>query len=223
MSPLVVEAPPVVGRRTNGRTPPPPPPTGGGDDDGREPSSRRPLDNVRIAMIFLIAGEVMFFAGLVSGFFVLRMAAPQWPPPLQPRLPVAVTGVNTLILLASSIAMLMATRAVRARDHRRLLRGLGVAAALGALFLVIQGYEWTQLIRYGLTMSSGAYGGTFYTLIGAHAAHVVGALIWLGVTLALAVRGRFVDGRTATLRACAIYWHFVVALWPVLYVTVYLV
>jgi cytochrome c oxidase subunit 3 len=223
VSPLVLEAPPVVGRRTNGRTPPPPPPTGGGDDDGREPSSRRPLDNVRIAMIFLIAGEVMFFAGLVSGFFVLRMTAPQWPPPLQPRLPVAVTGVNTLILLASSIAMLRATRAVRARDHRRLLRGLGVAAALGALFLAIQGYEWTQLIRYGLTVSSGAYGGTFYTLIGAHAAHVVGALIWLGVTLALAVRGRFLDGRTATLRACAIYWHFVVALWPVLYVTVYLV
>ncbi|PYM20229.1 MAG: hypothetical protein DMD78_22615 [Candidatus Rokuibacteriota bacterium] len=225
MSRLVLEAPPrpPASRKTNGRTPPPPPPTGGGDGDEREPSPRRPLDNVRLAMVFLIAAEVMFFAGLVSGFFVLRLAAPLWPPPLQPRLPILVTGFNTLVLLASSLAMAGAMQALRARDGVRLVRGLTAAGALGALFLAIQGYEWMRLIQYGLTVSSGAYGGTFYTLIGAHAAHVVGALAWLGVTLALARRGRFLDGQTAVARACAIYWHFVVALWPVLYVSVYLV
>jgi heme/copper-type cytochrome/quinol oxidase subunit 3 len=53
--------------------------------------------------------------------------------------------------------------------------------------------------------------------------HVVGALIWLGVTLGLAARGRFADGRTSPVRACAMYWHFVVGLWPVLYVAVYLI
>ena len=225
MSRLVLETPPrpPASRKTNGRTPPPPPPTGGGDGDEREPSPRRPLDNVRLAMVFLIAAEVMFFAGLVSGFFVLRLAAPLWPPPLQPRLPILVTGFNTLVLLASSLAMAGAMQALRARDGVRLVRGLTAAGALGALFLAIQGYEWMRLIQYGLTVSSGAYGGTFYTLIGAHAAHVVGALAWLGVTLALARRGRFLDGQTAVARACAIYWHFVVALWPVLYVSVYLV
>ena len=225
MSPLAVESPPErppVRRRTNGRVPPPTPPTGGGDDD-RNGSWGRPLDNVRLAMMFLIAGEVMFFAALVSGFFVLRLAAPLWPPPLQPRLPILVTGFNTLVLLASSLAMAGAMQALRARDGVRLVRGLTAAGALGALFLAIQGYEWMRLIQYGLTVSSGAYGGTFYTLIGAHAAHVLGALIWLAVTLTLAARGRFLDGRTAVLRACAIYWHFVVALWPVLYVTVYLI
>ena len=174
-------------------------------------------------MVFLIAAEVMFFAGLVSGFFVLRLAAPLWPPPLQPRLPILVTGFNTLVLLASSLAMAGAMQALRARDGVRLVRGLTAAGALGALFLAIQGYEWMRLIQYGLTVSSGAYGGTFYTLIGAHAAHVVGALAWLGVTLALARRGRFLDGQTAVARACAIYWHFVVALWPVLYVSVYMI
>jgi len=225
VSRLVLETPPrpPASRKTNGRTPPPPPPTGGGDGDEREPSPRRPLDNVRLAMVFLIAAEVMFFAGLVSGFFVLRLAAPLWPPPLQPRLPILVTGFNTLVLLASSLAMAGAMQALRARDGVRLVRGLTAAGALGALFLAIQGYEWMRLIQYGLTVSSGAYGGTFYTLIGAHAAHVVGALAWLGVTLALARRGRFLDGQTAVARACAIYWHFVVALWPVLYVSVYLV
>jgi heme/copper-type cytochrome/quinol oxidase subunit 3 len=51
---------------------------------------------------------------------------------------------------------------------------------------------------------------------------VVVALVWLGVAWALAARGRFAEGRTAPLRACALYWHFVVALWPILYVSVYL-
>jgi len=228
VSPLVLETPPPrrlddeppTQRRTNGRTPPPPPPTGGGDgDEGQQP---RRLDNVRVAMLFLIAGEVMFFAGLVSGFLVLRTSAAVWPPPLQPRLPVGVTGLNTLVLLGSSVAMHRMVRAIRRGDRIELVRRLGLVAVLGAAFLVIQGYEWVRLVAFGLTLASSAYGTTFYTIIGTHAVHVVGALVWVLASLALAARGRFSPERSAPLRACAMYWHFVVALWPILYVTVYL-
>jgi len=217
---LTVERP----RRANGRVPPTPPPTGGGDGFEREPGPRRPLlDNVRLAMLFLICGEVMFFGGLVSAFLVLRVSAAQWPPPLQPRLPVGVTGVNTLVLLASSVAMVAAIRALERHDSRALVRRLLIAGGLGAAFLLVQGYEWVRLVSYGLTMGSGAYGTTFYTVIGTHAAHVAAAVVWVGVTVMLAARDRFLDGRAGTLRACAIYWHFVVALWPILYVAVYVV
>jgi len=219
----LTEHPPIA-RRTNGHRLPPSPPTGGGDDPEREPGPRRPLlDNVKLAMLFLICGEIMFFGGLVSAFLVLRVTAALWPPPLQPRLPVGVTGVNTLVLLASSIAMVAASRALGRDDTRGLVRRLLVAAGLGTAFLLVQGYEWVRLVGFGLTVSSGAYGGTFYTLIGTHAAHVLAAVVWVGVTVVLAARGRFADGRTAPLQACAIYWHFVVALWPILYVTVYLI
>ncbi|MBI4638231.1 MAG: heme-copper oxidase subunit III [Candidatus Rokubacteria bacterium] len=214
---------PPAARRTNGRVPPPPPPTGGDGDPGRDPTPRRPLlDNARLAMLFFICAEVMFFAGLVSAFLVLRLAAPVWPPPLQPRLPVAVTGVNTLVLLASSVAMVAARRALARDDRRELVRRLAVAAGLGTLFLLVQGYEWVRLVEFGLTMSSGSYGTTFYTLIGTHAAHVLGALVWLGVTLLLVARGRLGSEPSAPVRTCAMYWHFVVGLWPILYVTVYL-
>jgi heme/copper-type cytochrome/quinol oxidase subunit 3 len=223
---VLLEAPPErpsVRRRSNGHEPPAPPPTGGGDDGERDPSPRRPLlDNVRLGMMFFIGAEVMFFGGLVSAFLVLRTAAPIWPPPLQPRLPVAVTGLNTLVLLASSVAMAVSARRLSAGDTRGFSRALALAGALGAGFLTVQGYEWARLIRFGLTVSSGAYGTTFYTLIGVHGLHVLGALIWLGATLALAASGRFADGRVGVPRACAIYWHFVVALWPILYVMVYL-
>ena len=169
--------------------------------------------------MFLIAGEIMFFAGLISAYFVLRVGAAQWPPPLQPRLPVIVTGLNTLVLLASSLAMV---RTLRDRRRDPVVRGLAVTAALGVVFLTVQGYEWAQLVGYGLTMASGAYGATFYTLIGLHALHVVFALVWLGIVWTGVRRGRFLDPPAAGLRACGLYWHFVVALWPVLYVTVYL-
>lgn len=173
-------------------------------------------------MLFLICGEVMFFGGLVSALLVLRVTAAQWPPPLQPRLPIGVTGLNTLVLLTSSVAMSAASRTLASNGSRVLARRLLFAGGLGAVFLLVQGYEWIRLVGYGLTVSSGAYGTTFYTVIGAHAAHVFTAVVWVCVTAWLAARGRFVDGRTGTVRACAIYWHFVVALWPILYVAVYL-
>jgi cytochrome c oxidase subunit 3 len=135
---------------------------------------------------------------------------------------VAVTAVNTLVLLLSSATMIAAGRALASGQRRALLERLGATAALGALFLLIQGYEWARLIEFGLTMTSGTYGTTFYALIGTHALHVLGALAWLLVTVVLVSRGRFTDGRAAPLKACALYWHFVVALWPVLYVSVYL-
>lgn len=226
MSPLTVEPPverPIRPRPPGDGLPPLPPDNGGDGDDGSSQPSRPLLDNVRLAMLFFLSAETMLFAAFVSGFFVLRLAAPQWPPPLQPRLPVIVTGFNTFVLLTSSAALIVAMGAFRHRDRTRLVRGLALTAALGTLFLAVQGYEWVRLIHYGLHVTSGAYGGTFYTLIGLHAAHVLGALVWLGVALRLAARGRFLDGHAGILRACAIYWHYVVGLWPILYVSVYLI
>ncbi len=220
MTTLTVERP----RRANGHVPPPPPSTGGGDGFEHEPGPRRPLlDNVRLAMLFLICGEVMFFGGLVSAFLVLRVTAVQWPPPLQPRLPVGVTGLNTVVLLASSVVMAAAIRALDRREARALVHRLLLAGGLGTAFLLVQGYEWIRLVSYGLTMASGAYGTTFYTGMGRHGVHVAPAVVWVGATGWLAARGRFLDGRAGARRACAIYWHFVVALWPILYVAVYLV
>ena len=220
----LLESPPRPPRsaRTNGHARPPLPPTGGGDDEDRDPARRPLLDNAVLATLFVIGGEIMLFGGLVFSFLIIRVAAPVWPPPLEPRLPVGVTAANTVVLLWSSVAMIVAGRARARGDRGRFLRGLSLAAGLGCLFLAVQGFEWFRLISFGLTAASGVYGGTFYTLIGAHAAHVMVALAWLAVVLARAARGHFMEPRAATVTACAMYWHFVVALWPILYVAVYL-
>jgi heme/copper-type cytochrome/quinol oxidase subunit 3 len=171
--------------------------------------------------MFLVA-ETMFFAGLIGAFIVFRVAGPAWPPPFQPRLPVEVTGANTVILLLSGAAMHLALRAARNGKSALLIRWLSATAALGAVFLAIQGYEWLRLIHYGLTLSSGVYGATFYTLIGCHGAHVLGAVFWLLIVLMQARTGRYSARDYTGVQLCAMYWTFVVALWPVLYGLVYL-
>ena len=223
MSPIL-DAPPAppVARKTNGRIPPVPPERGEGGDDDRDGPAPRRLDNLRLALLFFMGAEVMFFAALVSALFVLRVGMAAWPPPLQPRLPLAVTTVNTLILIGSSVSMVAALRALRRQDRRRFVRMLVTTAVLGALFLGVQGYEWIRLIGFGLTLSSSVYGTAFYSLIGLHGLHVAGALVWLVATTLRAASARFADGRLTPVQACAMYWHFVVALWPVLFVAVYL-
>jgi heme/copper-type cytochrome/quinol oxidase subunit 3 len=135
---------------------------------------------------------------------------------------VIVTGINTAILLASALTMRLAVHAARRGDRAKLLRFIGVTALLGAIFLSVQGFEWLELIHFGLTVSSSVYGGLFYTLIGFHAAHVLGALVWLGVVFRLARNGRYSKANHVGLRTCAMYWTFVVGLWPILYGLVYL-
>ncbi|HEX3175138.1 MAG TPA: heme-copper oxidase subunit III [Methylomirabilota bacterium] len=223
MSSALQSPPRPTARKTNGRVPPLPPERGWGGDDDRDPQPRRGLDNLRVALLFFMGAEMMFFAALVSALFVLRLGMAAWPPPLEPRLPVAVTAVNTVVLLYSSVSMRAAVRALRGGTRATFVRLLATTAALGATFLLVQGYEWVRLIHFGLTLSSGIYGATFYTLIGLHALHVTGALVWLLATTWLARRGAFAaPGRATPVQACAMYWHFVVALWPGLFVAVYL-
>jgi len=186
------------------------------------PDEGRAVSNARLAMIVLIAGESMLFAGLIGAYLVFRLAARNWPPPDLPRLPLGLTAANSLLLLASGIPMGRALRAARRYDRRRLARSLAQTALLGGTFLLVQGIEWFRLVRHGLTLASGTYGATFYVLIGCHGVHVLAAVTWLAITALLARRGAFIAGRQAPLEMCAIYWYFVCALWVVLFPLVYL-
>lgn len=205
-----------------GRVPPAwPPGEGGGGPEG-EPDRRPLVSSAVLGMLMFLGAETMFFAGLVGAFLVLRLGAQVWPPPLQPRLPVEVTGINTLVLLASGLTMALALRAIRRDDRAGLGRHLGSTAVLGAAFLAVQGYEWARLVQFGLTVSSGVYGATFYTLVGVHGVHVLGALAWVVALWAAARGGRFTARAHLPVALCRMFWSFVVLLWPVLYVLVYL-
>ncbi|HXG22268.1 MAG TPA: heme-copper oxidase subunit III [Methylomirabilota bacterium] len=187
-----------------------------------EPPRYRPhaaVQNSVAGMLIFIVTEIMFFAGLISAFLVVKSGA-VWPPPGQPRLPIETTAFNTLVLFASGIALGKAERTLAgARDLERTQGLLSLAMSLGAFFVVFQGYEWVRLIGFGLTMTSSPYGAFFYLIVGAHALHAVAALLALGYCHLQLARHELT--RTV-FSATQIFWYFVVMLWPVLYVLVYL-
>jgi len=93
---------------------------------------------------------------------------------------------------------------------------------LGIGFLAIQGSEWVRLVAAGLRASSGPYGATFFTLIGCHALHVLGAVVWLVILLIGACQGRFTAERHLPVELGTIYWYYVSAVWAVIFPSVYL-
>lgn len=180
------------------------------------------VSSARLAMALFLAALSMLFGGLIGAFLVFRFGSVQWPPPGLPLLPVGITAVNTVVLFASCIPMVRAVRAIRRGDTTGLRSGTLLAGALGLTFIAIQGSEWIRLVNHGLTISTGAYGGTFYVLIGLHGLHVLGAVAWLGVILAGSFLGRFDAQRHTPVDLAAIYWIYVSVLWAVLFPLVYL-
>jgi cytochrome c oxidase subunit 3 len=186
-------------------------------------SEHRPaVASVQLGTMLFIFTEVMFFAGLISAYMVLRSQAGIWPPPNQPRLPVEVTGVNTVILLASAVCMWRAGTTIRRSQTTLTVQWLAITLVLGSVFLAVQGYEWVRLLGFGLTTRSSLYGALFYTLIGSHAVHVLGALIALAVVLRRTTHHRYTAADHNGLLAMRLFWFFVVGIWPVLYALVYL-
>jgi len=183
--------------------------------------SRAP--NAIVGVAILIAAEMMFFGGLITALLVLRAGAVIWPPPGQPRLPLVATGLNTVVLLGSGLAMWSATHSLRANHLASFKHKLDLAIALGTSFVLVQGYEWLGLLRHGLRVSAGIYGGIFETIVLAHATHVVAGLIALTLVSFRARDSRYSSRSSGGVDACMLYWSFVVLLWPVLYVLVYLV
>lgn len=178
------------------------------------PSGDTRVSNATLGMVLLLMAEAMFFAGLVSAYLVARAhAVDGWPPPGQPRLPLASTAVNTVVLLLSLVTLHRARR-----DDAEAGRMLLATFGLGTLFLLLQGREWVALIGYGLTSRSSLYGAFFYTIVGAHGLHVMAGLAALLATWRLTVRD---SERAAFTMACSLYWVFVVGLWPILYLAVY--
>ncbi len=182
---------------------------------------RRPANTAVFGMALFVFTEVMLFAGFVSAFVIVQSHVPPgaWPPPDQPRLPIARTAINTAALLASGAALFVAGRRLRAFDSRAASWWMGAALALGAFFVVAQGMEWAALLREGLTMRSSQLGSFFYLIVGTHALHAVVAIGALGVAWQALLAGRLTRSWFA---AVQLFWFFVVLIWPLLYWKVYL-
>jgi heme/copper-type cytochrome/quinol oxidase subunit 3 len=158
-------------------------------------------------VMLLVATETAFFGTLIASYFYLRLKATQWPPPgIEPpdvTAPLILTGV----LVASSVPMLLATRAARRGDARRAWFALLAAFVLQAAYLGIQIHLFgSDLDKF--EPDGSAYGSIYFTLLGAHHLHVA-----VGLLMVVWLLGRLATGltnyRVTAVWVVAIYWYFV--------------
>ncbi len=208
-------------------------------------------DGKRLGMGLFITVEGMFFLGLIMSYLLLKAIhtapSPQalqqntlvWlcgsvgrtPPdqnywlPEGLKLPVIITAMNTGVLLLSSYFMYRAVQVAREHHLDQVTRWLRITAAMGVAFVLVQGYEWSSMLAYGLTVDPGEgaiFAALFYTIIGAHGIHVLGGVLFLLFCTQQVLSGRHDrEEDIQRLVICRNYWFFVCLLWPVLYGLLY--
>lgn len=176
-----------------------------------------------LGMVIALGAWAMMFGALFFVYAAVRTGYRTWPPPGLPPLPVALPAVNTLVLAASSAALLLGTRAL-ARGRRKALTGwVAGAIVLGSGFLGLQLVVWRDLWLKGLLPSTGAFASVFYGLTALHAAHVLAGLVVLLVIFARSLRGAYTEHNVIRVRVAGMFWHFVDVVWVLMFVALYLV
>ena len=128
----------------------------------------------------------------------------------------------TICLLSSSLTVHFAGKFLERGRRGAFLFLWVLTIVLGALFLYGTGQEWHRLIyEHGLTISTNLFGTTYYSLVGLHAFHVTAGLIMLSVVLFFGLAGRVGPEQSARVDVLSLYWHFVDAVWIVVFTVVY--
>ena len=183
--------------------------------DWKLPSSRK------VAIICLILTETGLFSIFVAGYVFYLGKSLTGPTPRDVlELPI----LSTICLLSSSITIVLAERAFN-RDRTGLFRLFWLATILLAgLFLTMTVAEWRTLIyQKGLTISTNLFGTTFYSLVGLHASHVIVGICLLLLVFSFSLRGFVTIMHRERLKMISWYWHFVDAVWIVVFTVVYVI
>jgi cytochrome c oxidase subunit III len=178
------------------------------------------MNKIRLAMLLFVASEAVFFILLIVAYVVYHATSPSAADPSR-YLDIPRTAVFTACLISSSFTMWRAGIHFRNGRRRAALAWLLVTIALGAAFLAGQGAEYASLIRENVTISRDLFGTTFFTLTGFHGLHVFIGLILLGTLFGLELK-RGVTGPSRAVESVSIYWHFVDAVWMIIFPVVYL-
>jgi cytochrome c oxidase subunit III len=172
-------------------------------------------------MIAFLVSEVAFFSTLIVVYLSYLGRDTVGPTPAQALSLPLVIG-TTLCLLSSSVTIHLAEKALRSGTHARFCLLWAATIALGAVFLLGTAYEWRELIvRHHLTIGRNLFGTTYYTLVGFHGLHVTGGIVTMSIVLGLALAHHVTHANRLGVELVSWYWHFVDAVWVVVFAVVY--
>lgn len=173
----------------------------------------------KVAMACLIFAESAIFTIFVVAYLFYVGKSLSGPTPRE----VLETPIFfTICLLSSSLTIHLASRFLE-RGKRGAFLGLWfLTIVLGGLFMYGTAQEWHRLIyEHGLTISTNLFGTTYYSLVGLHAFHVAAGLLMLSIVLLLGLAGRVGREQSVRVAVLSLYWHFVDAVWVVVFTVVY--
>jgi cytochrome c oxidase subunit 3/cytochrome o ubiquinol oxidase subunit 3 len=184
------------------------------DEEWRLPSRGR------VGMLSLIIGESAIFTIFVVAYVYYIGRSAYGPTPQILDIPI----FNTVCLLSSSLTIWLAEHAIERGRMRAFAAWWALTIVLGIVFLAGTAQEWTRLIVHqGLTIRTNLFGTTFYSLVGLHATHVVVGLIMLSLVMIFTLLGRVEQRHAERIQVLSLYWHFVDAVWVVVFTVVYIV
>lgn len=174
-----------------------------------------------VGMLALIAAESTIFAIFVVAYLFYLGKSVSGP---MPKDVLETPIVITICLLSSSFTIHSAVKAVREARMKAFRNWWLGTIVLGGIFLLGTAREWHRLIfKKGLTIHTNLFGTTYYSLVGLHAFHVTVGLILLSAVVVFAFRGRIRQEHTYRIDVLSLYWHFVDAVWVVVFTVVYII
>ena len=188
-----------------------------------EPHPITGVYNGKFGMWLFLASEVMLFGALFSTLVLLRVGAPTWPHGWE-LLSVPLATLNTFVLIASSVTMVMSWASLKMDNFGRFKLYLGLTVLLSFVFLVVKYFEYTHKFHLGIYPSTSTFYATYFTMTGLHGLHVIGGIV---VNVYLLFPGsklwHTAPEQFANRIECAgLYWHFVDLVWIFLFPILYL-
>ena len=175
----------------------------------------------RTMIKMLVFTEVFFFLSLIMAYVYMVYYSGMRNGHELGYLHISSTGLFTLALLSSSLTFYIAEKNYERGNIKNLKRWLIVTFLLGGIFLYGQGSEYYRLINEQITLGASVFGTNFFTLTGFHGFHVFVGLALISILVTMAFLGDFTNKPTTVIQTIGIYWHFVDAVWIVVFTIIY--
>lgn len=175
----------------------------------------------RTMLLLFVASDAFFFLGLIISYVFYThpggtlVASAKY-------LDVVKTGIFSIFLWASSGTMILAGDQLKKGNMDAMRIWLIATLLFGAVFLVGQGLEYSHLVGINLTISTNVFGSIFFTLTGFHGLHVFLGLVTISIMTGLLFSEKYQSVQRTMMESVSIYWHFVDAVWVVIFGVVYL-
>ncbi|WP_440999520.1 cytochrome c oxidase subunit 3 family protein [Fodinibius sp. SL11] len=193
------------------------------------------FDAAKMGMWIFLMTEILMFGGLFAAYIVYRLLHPELFTLASEELNTLWGGVNTVVLLGSSLTVAMAIKSAQLNQKKNIAINLGITLALAAVFMVIKYFEWTHKFHLGIFPGkfysfeginhpqANVFFSLYYLMTGLHGIHVLigmGLITWL---LVRSLKGHFDSEYYNPIEITGLYWHLVDIIWIFLFPLFYLI